>query len=318
MVRSLRPDAGIGFFMHIPVPPLEVFRRLPQREEVLRGLLGADLIGFQRPDCAENFRQLAQRVLHLPVRGEAISAGGRWVRTGGFPASVDAAGIEAFARRAGVSAYATQIRAELGNPRTVILAVDRLDYTKGIEERLAALGELFDEGVLRAPEVCVVQIIAPSREGIDTYQDLRARIEAEVSRINQAHPGGVRYVDRAVDRARVVAYYLAADVLAVTPLRDGMNLVAKEYVAARYDCRGALVLSEFAGAAAELRTAYRVNPYDRPALKSALRDAVQAPPEEAAARMRTMRDVLRQHDVWDWATTFFAALEEARALPAQL
>ena len=172
--------------------------------------------------------------------------------------------------------------------------------------------ELFDEGRLRVGDVRVLQVAVPSREAIASYRGLRSRIADDVNRINRAHPGAVRYVDHAIGRDELIAHFLAADIMAVTPLHDGMNLVAKEYVAARADLSGALVLSEFAGAADELGDAYLVNPYDRSALKAALCHAVEAPAAERAARMGSMRAYLRHRDVSSWARTFLAALDDAR------
>ena len=314
MLRGLRPDVGIGFFLHIPVPAPEVFRRLPERAKVLDGLLGADLLGFQRPTGARYLRQLARVVLGRRSRGRSVRVGERWVRTGGFPASIDFAGIESAVASPAIVARSKQIRADLGEPRKIIFGVERLDYTKGIEQRLAALRELFDQRRLTASDLCVLQIAVPSREAIASYQGLRSRITDEVDQINRRHPGAVRYVDHAIGRDELLAHYLAADVMAVTPLNDGMNLVAKEYVAARADLAGALVLSEFAGAAAELRQAYLVNPYDRAGVEAALCRAVEAPAAERARRMRAMRAQIRRRDVWDWAQRFLTALTEARAV----
>jgi trehalose 6-phosphate synthase len=204
------------------------------------------------------------------------------------------------------------IRESLGNPRIVMLGVDRLDYTKGIDLRLKALHELLDEGSLRPEEVAFVQLATPSRERVEHYQQMRSDIERIVSRINGefARVGRpvVHYLHQSVNRAELAAFFRAADVMVVTPLRDGMNLVCKEYVACRHDQQGALVLSEFAGAAAELTSAFLVNPHDLDGVKSALRAAITLDPSEGRSRMRALRRRVLTHDVDRWARSFLEAL----------
>ena len=321
MLRELRPDLRIGFFLHIPFPPVELFMQLPRRAEILRGLLGADLVGFQRPLAAQNFLRLTRHLLGLRPRGAGVDQDGRIVHAAAFPISIDVAEIEALASSPLVRARAEQIRAELGDPKTVILGVDRLDYTKGIEQRLKAFRELLSEDRLTVPEVVMVQVATPSRERVEHYQSLRVKVEREVGRINGDHGRvgvpAVHYLHQSYSRSELVALYCAADVMMVTPLRDGMNLVAKEYVAARVDLGGALVLSEFAGAAGELRQAFLCNPHDLQGVKDALMRAVQADQTEVSRRMRAMRRHLRAHDVRHWASSFLSALGvPSAALPA--
>jgi trehalose 6-phosphate synthase len=207
---------------------------------------------------------------------------------------------------------AAKIRSELGDPRTVILGVDRLDYTKGIQQRLKAFRELLSDGKLSVPETVMVQVATPSRERVEHYQSLRIKVEREVGWINgdygRVGVPAVHYLHQSVSRSELAALYCAADVMVVTPLRDGMNLVAKEYVAARVDGTGSLVLSEFAGAAAELRQAYLCNPHDLDGLKDALSRAVTVGGVEAQRRMRAMRRHLRTHDVRVWARSFLTSL----------
>src|SRR5690606_584129 len=204
-----------------------------------------------------------------------------------------------------VQARAKQIRAELGDPKTVILGVDRLDYTKGIELRLKAYRELLADGKLTVPETVMVQVATPSRERVEHCQALRVKVEREVGRINgefgRVGVPAVHYLHQSYSRSELAALYCAADVMMVTPLRDGMNLVAKEYVAARLDRGGALVLSEFAGAATELRQAFLCNPYDPDAVKDAMMRAINVAPVEARRRLRVMQRHLRTHDVGHWA-----------------
>jgi trehalose 6-phosphate synthase len=320
MLRALRPDLKIGFFLHIPFPPVELFMRLPLRAEILEGLLGADLIGFQQPLAAQNFLRLCRLLLGLRTEASRITVGDRQVVSAAFPISIDAEEITGMAHDPLVRERAEQIRAELGHPQTILLGVDRLDYTKGIEQRLTAYGELLTEHSLDPASTVLVQVAVPSRQRIAQYQTLRERVERTVGRINGEHAevgrSAVHYLHRSYSREELVALYLAADVMVVTPLRDGMNLVAKEYVAARVDGDGALVLSEFAGAAAELRQAYQVNPHDVDRLKETLMRAVTAEVRERRRRMRAMRTQVHRNDVNRWARNFLSALEDpARALP---
>ncbi|MGA8114044.1 MAG: trehalose-6-phosphate synthase [Actinocatenispora sp.] len=311
-LRELRPDLRIGFFLHIPFPPVELLMQLPRRVEILRGLLGADLVGFQRPLAAQNFLRLTRHLLGLHPKGPEVEVDGRTVHAAAFPISIDVGEIERLAGTESVRRRAAEIRAELGNPKHVILGVDRLDYTKGIDRRLKAFRELLQEKKLSVPDAVMVQVATPSRERVQHYQTLRDAVELEVGRINGDHSRvgvpAVHYLHQSVDRAELVALYSAADVMMVTPLRDGMNLVAKEYVAARVDLGGSLILSEFAGAASDLRQAYLVNPHDTDGLKDALMRALHVDPTEQARRMRAMRRFLRGHDVNHWARSFLTAL----------
>jgi trehalose 6-phosphate synthase len=312
LLRELRPDLRIGFFMHVPFPPPELFMQLPRRAEVLRGLLGADLIGFQRQQAAHNFAQVVTRVLQLPATDSSIEVDGRVVRTGAFPISIDVPEMEALATRDDVARRAADIRRDLGDPRRVLLSVDRMDYTKGIEHRLKAYRELLADGLLKPPDAVLVQVTVPSRERVEHYSILRDRVEREVGRINGEYgrvgAAAVHYLNRTIDRTELAALYRAADVMAVTPLRDGMNLIAKEFVAARVDGGGALVLSEFAGAAAELEDAFLVNPHDIFSLKRTLMEAVNADADDVRRRMAAMRAHLRDHDIQAWSHNYLSAL----------
>jgi len=313
MLRRLRPDLRIGFFLHIPFPPTELFTQLPRRLDILRGLLGADVVGFQSPGAAQNFLRLTRQLLGLKPRGHLVEAeDGREVRAESYPISIDTASTEQIAASDVVANRAKELRAELGDPKTIILGVDRLDYTKGIEQRLKAFRELLSNGELSVPDTVMVQVATPSRERIEHYRALRRTVEREVGRINgdfgRVGIPAVHYLHQSYSREELAALYLIADVMAVTPLRDGMNLVAKEYVASRLNNDGALVLSEFAGAAADLKQAFQVNPHDLDALKSVMVDAVRSPLDEQRRRMRAMRRYLRGHDVKHWARGFLTAL----------
>ena len=313
MLREMRPDLRIGFFLHIPFPPLELFMQLPGRRRIIEGLLGADLIGFQRPQGANNFLHLARTLCDLKPTHGTVAVDGRTVTARAFPISIDAKSYDELASSAEVSERAGAIRKELGNPDRIILGVDRLDYTKGIGVRLRAFYELLQDGKLAAPETVLVQVATPSRERVEHYVTMREEIERLVGHINGefgsiAGPA-VHYLHQSLPREELAALYRAADVMAVTPYRDGMNLVAKEYVAARGDLGGALVLSEFAGAAAEFKQSYLVNPHDINGVKDALIRALFDEPADRRKRMRAMRRHLFAHDLDHWARSFFDALE---------
>jgi trehalose 6-phosphate synthase len=330
MLRTLRPDLTIGFFLHIPFPPVELFMQLPWRTEIIEGLLGADLVGFHLAGGAQNFLILSRRLVGANTSRGSVGVRSRFgeveleshtVRVGAFPISIDSGALDRAARARNVRRRAQEIRAELGNPRKVLLGVDRLDYTKGIDVRLGAFSELLAEGRAKRDDTVLIQLATPSRERVESYQILRNDIERQVGHINGeyaevGHPV-VHYLHRPVPRDELIAFFVAADVMLVTPLRDGMNLVAKEYVACRSDLGGALVLSEFTGAAAELRQAYLVNPHDLEGVKDAIEAALNQSVEEGRRRMRSLRRQVLAHDVDRWARSFLDALAEAHPYDAQ-
>ncbi|MFT3716761.1 MAG: trehalose-6-phosphate synthase [Gordonia sp. (in: high G+C Gram-positive bacteria)] len=326
MLRELRPDVKIGFFLHIPFPPYELFSQLPWRREILEGLLGADLVGFHLPGGAQNFLTLSRRILgadasrdDVGVREDfgTVTLPGRTVTVGAFPISIDSAGVAAQAAHPAVVARAAEIRAELGDPKTLLLGVDRLDYTKGIDVRIEALERLFADGRLDPSQTVFVQLASPSRENVESYAALRDAVERTVAHVNGTYgtvdAPPVRYLLKGVPRDELLAYFRAADAALVTPLRDGMNLVTKEYVACRDDLGGALVLSEFTGAAMELCDSYLLNPYDHASIDDAIVAAVTDDDAERRRRMSALRDQVMHNDVDQWATSF---LDTLAATPA--
>ena len=315
MLRELRPDLRIGFYLHIPFPPTELFQQLPWRRQLLEGLLGADLVGFQLPGGAANFvRLVRERVGHKTHRDLVYLPDGRTVRAAAFPISIDAKGFEELAQSDAVAKRAKAIREALGNPRKIFLGIDRLDYTKGIYARLRAYSELIADGHLDVEDAVFVQVAVPSREQVEQYRILRDEIDRLVGRINgdlgRIGRPAISYLHSSYPREEMAALYRAADIMVVTPYRDGMNLVAKEYVACRFHNDGALVLSEFAGAADELRQAWLINPYDINGMKSALLEAFQADDRELTRRMKAMRKTIKLHDVAAWAASFMSELSE--------
>jgi trehalose 6-phosphate synthase len=317
LLRERRPDLRIGFFLHIPFPPRELFMQLPWRRELVAGLLGADLVGFQVPGAATNFARLARRLSDARGTTSELQVDGRRVLVGAFPISIDGDMLNRLAAAPATKAAAQRIRADLGDPETVLLGVDRLDYTKAIDQRIRAVAELYADGTFEASRHVMVQLAVPTREDDAHYVAERRRLEQAVSEVNGEHAvvghPAVHYHHQSLPIEELVAFYLAADVMLVTPFRDGMNLVAKEYVACRADLSGALVLSEFAGAAAELKGAFLVNPHDLEGMKEAIRRAVAVTPRDGRSRMLRMRRAVLRHDVHAWASTFLDALERHAA-----
>jgi trehalose 6-phosphate synthase len=315
MLRQVMPDMRIGFFFHIPWPARELFLRLPWRSQIVRGLLGADLIGFQTDVMSHNFRHVVPRVTDAPahVENDVVTFGDRQVLARTHPIGIDFNRFSDAAGRPETDTAVTELRETLNNPRRVLLGVDRLDYTKGIERRLRAYGELLDEERLDADDVVLIQIAEPSRSNVNGYAAIRSRVEQLVGEINgtfgtMTRPA-VHYSHRSHGFDELIALYRLADVMLVTPFRDGMNLVAKEYIATRHDLTGALVLSEFAGAAHELGEAVLVNPYDIDGLKESIEFAVSMRRDEQKARMTAMRDAISRNTAEHWARTFLDALE---------
>jgi alpha,alpha-trehalose-phosphate synthase [UDP-forming] len=316
LLRERRPDVRIGFFLHIPFPPPELFSQLPWRAALAHGVLGADLVGFQTDGDRANFSRVAQLLTGARSVKGGLDDGGRHVRLGAFPISVDTPRIQQAAAADSTTARFEEVRAGLGSPTRVILGVDRLDYTKGISVRLRAFRELLEDGVIDGPKEAVfVQVAVPSRERAGGYADERRRIAQIVTDINGKFADigrtAVHYIARNVPFEELLALYRAADVMMVTPLRDGMNLVAKEFVAARVHHRGVLVLSEFAGAAQELAGgALLVNPYDIEQVKVAMATALHMDPVEQEQRMRTLQTIVAEHDVHRWSDSFLTALRK--------
>jgi trehalose 6-phosphate synthase/phosphatase len=319
LIRARIPDARIGFFLHIPFPSSETFRILPQRERILEGLLGADLVGFHTAAYVRHFSSSVLRTWGAWTEVDKIPWRGREVRLGVFPMGVDAARWTELAAEPGVE---EEIRSLRSGVHRLLVGIDRLDYTKGIPRRLLAYEHL----LVRHPElrehVRLVQVAVPSRTGVGAYRGLRETVEALVGRINGqfATPtwSPVTYLARGLSEREVADLYRAADVLVVTPIRDGMNLVAKEFIAARSDGDGVLVLSEFTGAAAELAEAILVNPYDVEGTAEALCRALEMPADERRLRMAALRSRVRIYDVHRWAREFLerlgSDLEPAHAL----
>ena len=317
MLRELRPDLRIGFFLHIPFPPEELFEWLPWRAEILRGLLGADVVGFQTHKAVQNFSRLCRALTEADGTDTELHFQHRRIVCRAFPISIDYDWFSSRAEQPETRTKSAELRHRLGRRRKVLLAIDRLDYTKGVLRRLQAYEELLNQGHADAENSVFVQIATPSRETVSDYSALRDEVELAVGRINGrfSQPGhvAVQYFRRNLTREELIAYYVAADVMLVTPLRDGMNLVAKEYIACRTNHDGVLVLSEFAGAAHELTRALLVNPRDQTSFVETLRAALHMPREAARLRMSILRTRVKRHDVYAWSDEFLAALRSERS-----
>lgn len=312
MIRHAKDVHRIGFYLHIPFPPVELFAKLPWRRQVLEGLLGADVLAFQSRSSRTNFAVAARRLAGATGSSSRLEWDHRTVTLQVAPIGIDTSVFDDLAMSEETARHAEEIRSQLGDPEVVVLGVDRLDYTKGIDFRMRALQTLFEHRPELIGKVMFVQIAVPSREDVEEYRQIRADIERLVGRINgdfaEVGRPPIHYLHRSVPIEELVAYYRAADVMFVTPLRDGMNLVAKEYVATRFDETGALILSEFAGAAEEFTQSYLVNPYDLEAMARTLADAIETASVRGNRRMRALRRSVGSHDVFWWAEQCLGAL----------
>lgn len=307
MIRDRkRNDDPIIYFHHIPWPAEEVFRAVPWREELLQGLLGADVVGFHTRAYARNFLICCREILGCEVDLESHRCRyqGRSIYVGSFPIGIDFDEFATIANKPGVAQKVAEIREHLGSEK-IILGVDRLDYTKGVLERLLAVERLFERFPKYRGKVSFIQIAVPSRTQVEDYRELKSKVDETVGRINGAYSrtgwAPVLYMFRGLDRESLVAHYRAADVGLVTPLRDGMNLVAKEWVAAQVDDDGVLVLSEFAGASETMAEgSVVVNPYSIQDVASALDWSLTMAPEERKRRMKLLRGIVKKTDIQWW------------------
>ena len=321
LVRERLPDQRIGFFLHVPWPSADLYIRLPWRAQLLRGLLGADVVSFHIERYRRNFVQACRRLLTtegVTVRsGDVVTADGRTVQTTASPISIDAADLATTARSAGTDTELAALDEQFSG-RSVLLGVDRLDYTKGIIERLLAVEHLLERRADLRTSMAFVQVAVPSRDDVQEYRDLRAEVERTVGRINgrftePGHDVPVHYLYRSLEHEHLAAYYALADALLVTPLIDGMNLVAKEYVVVQHARHraGALVLSEFTGAALELREATMCNPYDVEGLSTHIERALQQPEQLRRRAIGAMARRVHTHDVHRWVDRQLGAIAGA-------
>ncbi len=321
LLREKFSDMEIGFFLHIPWPSFELFRLLPWREEILNGLLGADLIGFHTYDYARHFLSSICRIMGLEHTLGQVSTGSRVIKIDAFPMGIDY-------RRYSQAINNTAVKKEVGKilqtvgKRKIIISIDRLDYTKGIIQRLEAFDLFLSENPEYKGKVTLIMVAVPSRTNVKEYQMLRDRLEQLVGRINGEH-GAIGYIPvwylyRFMPFNKIAALYNTADVALVTPLRDGMNLIAKEFIAGKTDGKGVLILSEMTGAASELGEALIVNANNKGAIVQAIKDALEMPLSEQIERNRLMQERIARYDVSRWSSDFLHALSDIKKTQQEL
>ncbi len=312
-LRHDRPLARVAFFWHIPFPAPEVFRTLPWRRPILKSLLACDLVGFQIPEYAENLAQSAVELLGARVEGEYIHYEGHLTQVIARPIAIDYDAVQEEARSPTVARRVKRLKETLRGQK-LILGVERMDYTKGILERLRGMERLLELKPDIHGKVTLIQIVTPSREGVAAYRDKKREIDEIVGRINGRFSNDlwtpIRYLYRSFTPQRLMVYYRAADIALVTPLRDGLNLVAKEYVASRLNDEGVLVLSEFAGVAQQLPEAILVNPYDVDDMARALELALVMPKEEQLTRLDAMQKRIKAMGITWWTQEFLERMAE--------
>lgn len=324
-LREMGLRCRMGFFLHIPFPPLDIFEKLPWRSEILRALFDFDVVGFQTPRDQRNFAGCVRRFLpnvelHRSHEQLISQVGGRDMFIGSFPIGIDFKEFARAAEQPEVAQRAAEIRRNVVG-RQIVLGVDRLDYTKGVPERLKAFQHLLATNKELRRQITLLQIVVPSRETIPKYQSLKTEIEMLISQINGDYGDSgwvpIHYIHRHLERVDLLAHYRIADIALITPLKDGMNLVAKEFCAAQAGDQGVLILSEFAGAANQLRNgAILVNPYDIESVAEALHQAFRMTTKERKTRMRKLRRKVRNEDVFRWCANFCSHLEAPGAHPA--
>ena len=315
LLRERLPESDIGFFLHIPWPSFELFRLLPWREEILNGLLGADLIGFHTYDYVRHFLSSVCRITGLEHTLGRVSFGSRIVKIDAFPMGIDYERYSQAINDANVEKEVGKILKKIGK-RRIIISIDRLDYTKGIIQRLEAFDLFLSDNPEYKGEVTLVLVAVPSRTGVEDYKMLRERLEQLVSRVNGEHGTmgymPVWYLYRSLPFKELTALYHIADVALVTPLRDGMNLIAKEFIAAKTDSPGVLIISEMTGAARELGEALIVNSFDKAAIVNAIKESLEMPLLEKVERNKVMQERLRRYNVSRWSGDFLDALSEIK------
>ena len=307
LLRERLPRATVGFFLHIPFPSFEVFRLLPWREQIMEGLLGADLIGFHTHDYTGHFLDSAHRLLGYEVAMGQLTVDDRVVRADAFPMGINYDQFSGVASDEKAQAEIKRFRKKTRDCK-VILSVDRLDYTKGIPQRLEAFSVFLDNNPKFQRKVIFVLLVVPSRTRVEHYVQLKQQVDGLVGEINGKHGAigwmPIWYLYRPLPFHSLAALYRLADVALVTPLRDGMNLVAKEYVATKTDGKGVLILSETAGAAQELGEALIINANNQEDIAQALAKALEMPEQEQIERNRIMQKRLRHYNVERWANEF--------------
>ncbi|MCG8569887.1 MAG: bifunctional alpha,alpha-trehalose-phosphate synthase (UDP-forming)/trehalose-phosphatase, partial [Spirochaetes bacterium] len=311
MIRNKFPNAKIGYFHHIPFPSFEIFRLLPWSSEIISGLLGSDLIGFHTFSYVRHFLSSSQRILGYENTFGKIMVGDRLVKIDSFPMGIDYDKYHNSYQLPEVKKQIAEIKKNTGDKK-IILSIDRLDYTKGLVERLEAYDYFLKNNPQYHEKIVLIMIAVPSRTQIETYHDLKSNIDELVGRINGKYSSiswdPIWYMFRSVPFEQLTAMYNVADIALLTPLRDGMNLIAKEYLAAKVNNKGNLILSEMAGVAEELGEAIIVNPNNKDQIADALQEALILSIEEQSERITAMQHRLKRNNVFKWANDFVEAL----------
>lgn len=317
LLRKKVPDLSIGFFLHIPFPSSEVFRTLPWRNEILRGMLGADLIGFHTYDYVLHFISSVRRLLGHENSLGKIKIGSRTVNVSSFPISIDFDYFSTATKDQEVEKEKERMIERVGN-RKIIMSIDRMDYTKGIPERIKAYGRFLEKHPEYHEKVTLINVASPSRIGVDTYQDLKLEVEQLVGEVNGKYTKlgwvPVWYIFQNIPQEQLLALYCSSQVALITPLRDGMNLIAKEFIASKSDYKGVLILSELAGAAKELGEALHVNPNNIEEVADAIYEALEMTERKQMKSNRIMRDRIEMYDVDKWASDFMGELKKTKEM----
>lgn len=312
-IRARQPGVRMLFFWHIPFPPLEIFRTLPWRRLILEGLLSCDVVGFHISDYVRNFMDAAEDLLGARREGEWIYHNDRATHVVARPIGIDYDAVDRLARLPDTETRMERLRKGLGDG-ALIVGVERMDYTKGIVERLRGLDYLLESHPEWIGRLGLMQIVTPSRDGVEAYRQKKREIDEMVGRVNGRYSDGlwspIHYQYRSFTPAELMVYYRAADIALVTPLRDGLNLVAKEYVASRIHGDGAVILSEFAGVSQQLPEAILTNPYSAEDVASALRQALTMESAEKSRRMKAMQARVRAEDIHWWLNEFLKLAHE--------
>jgi len=321
LIREEIQDATIGFFLHIPFPSFEVFRLLPWRKEILNGLLGADLIGFHSFDYVRHFNSSISRLLGYESTFGQIKVDNRLAKVDTFPMGIDYERFSSAVTESAVQDEIKQIRDEVGE-RKIIFSIDRLDYTKGILKRLESFDLFLDNNPEYEEKVTLILVAVPSRTGVEQYELLKKQLDELVGRINGQHGKigwvPVWYLYQFLPFRTLVALYNIADIALITPLRDGMNLIAKEFIATKLDGKGVLILSEMAGAAREMGEALIINPNDKVEVANALKEALTMPEEVQIENNKLMQERLRRYNVVRWAEDFMDGLSSIKEIQQEL
>ncbi len=322
LLRKKLPGAKIGFFLHIPFPSSEIFRLMPWSGEILQGLVGSDLIGFHTFDYARHFLESIRRVLGYEHTLGQLTVGNRAVKVDTFPMGIDYDRFSAAPQKPEVKEKVGELRKGLNKNYKVILSIDRLDYTKGIPQRLRAYDLFLKQNPKYIGKVILILVAVPSRVEVERYKVLKQTIDNLVGKINGKYGtlewAPIRYLYRSFEFNDLVALYSVADVLFLTPIRDGMNLIAKEYIASKSKGRGVLILGEMAGTAKELGEALIINPNDEIGTAGALKQAIEMAPQEQNTRLQSMRSRLGRYDVGRWANDFMERLKQVKEVDKQL